>query len=266
MKTVIIIPARYSSVRFPGKPLKKLSIGNGVRKPLIQLSWEAARKVKNVEEVFVATDDDRIRIESESFGAKVIMTSKECKNGTERCAEAIGKINFDGDIVVNFQGDAPLTPEWFVEDLIQAFEKNPTTQMATPVLRLDEGSLNSFRLDRISGRVGGTTVVFDGDGNALYFSKEIIPYFDKKRLKRSETYPIFHHVGVYAYRRKLLLNYNSWKESNLELLEGLEQLRFLENGYSIKCVPVDSKGRTFWELNNPEDVARIEKEINKNIA
>ena len=266
MKTVVIIPARYSSVRFPGKPLKMLSVGDIQKKTLIQLSWEAACKIDNVEEVFVATDDERIRIEAQSFGAKVVMTSKDCKNGTERCAEAIDKLNFDGDIVVNFQGDAPLTPEWFIEDLIEAFNENADTQIATPVLRLDRALLNAFKLDRRSGRVGGTTVVFDNEGNALYFSKEIIPYFDKKRLKRSETYPIFHHVGVYAYRRKPLLNYNSWKESNLELLEGLEQLRFLENGYSIKCVPVDSKGRTFWELNNPEDVARIEKEINKNIA
>tara|TARA_B100000287_G_scaffold251504_1_gene236328 strand:- start:490 stop:1317 length:828 start_codon:yes stop_codon:yes gene_type:complete len=263
MKTVIIIPARYSSVRFPGKPLKKLSIGNGVRKPLIQLSWEAARKVKNVEEVFVATDDDRIRIESESFGAKVIMTSKECKNGTERCAEAIDNIKFDGDLVVNFQGDAPLTPEWFVQGLIQVFKKEPDTQMATPVLKLDKESLNGFKLDRISGRVGGTTVVFSSSGNALYFSKEIIPYFDEKRLKQSKNFPIFHHVGVYAYRPEILLKYKKWKEGTLELLEGLEQLRFLENSCSIKCVLVDSRGRSFWELNNPEDVAKIENIISK---
>ena len=149
MKTVIIIPSRYSSVRFPGKPLVRLSVGQGVQKSLIQLSWEAACRVKNIEEVFVATDDDRIRLESESFGAKVIMTSKECKNGTERCAEAIKNINFDGDIVVNFQGDAPLTPEWFVEDLLEVLKKEPTTQMVTPVLRLDKKTLADFRLERI---------------------------------------------------------------------------------------------------------------------
>ena len=264
MKTVIIIPARYASVRFPGKPLVKLSVGDELQKSLIQLSWEAACRVKNVEMVFVATDDERIRVEAESFGARVIMTSKECKNGTERCAEAIKNINFVGDIVVNFQGDAPLTPEWFVEDLIQAFEKNSDTQMATPVLRLDDRSLKEFRLDRKSGRVGGTTVVSDNNSNALYFSKEIIPYFDEKHIKLKENCPVFHHVGVYAYRPETLLNYNLWKESNLEVLEGLEQLRFLENGNSIKCVLVDSKGRLFWELNNPEDVIRIEKAIHEN--
>ena len=262
MRTVIIIPARFSSVRYPGKPLVKLSVGDEQRKSLIQLSWEAASRVKNVDDVFVATDDKRIQVEAESFGARVIMTSKKCRNGTERCAEAIKNINFVGDIVVNFQGDAPLTPEWFVEDLIRTFEKDSNTQMATPVLRLDDSSLKEFRHDRRSGRIGGTTVVFDKHYNALYFSKELIPFFNEKNLKKREEIPVFHHVGVYAYRTETLLNYYSWKESNLEVLEGLEQLRFLENAYSIKCVMVDSRGRTFWELNNPEDVLRIEKLIN----
>ena len=263
MKTVIIIPARYSSVRFPGKPLVKLSIGRGFQKSLIQLSWEAACRVKNVEHIVVATDDERIRSEAESFGAKVVMTSEKCRNGTERCAEALKKLNLNADLIVNLQGDAPLTPEWFVEDLIEAFKKNPDTQMATPVLRLDKDSLNSFRLDRKSGRVGGTTVVFDSNNNALYFSKEIIPFFDEKRSTYTETCPIFHHVGVYAYRPENLLRYHTWKESNLEALEGLEQLRFLENRCTIKCVLVESKGRTFWELNNPEDVTKIENAIRK---
>ncbi len=166
-------------------------------------------------------------------------------------------------MIVNLQGDAPLTPEWFVEDLIEAFKKNPDTQMATPVLRLDKDSLNMFRRDRNSGRVGGTTVVFDNKHNALYFSKEIIPFFDEKRLMHGEVYPIFHHVGVYAYRPEILSKYHTWEESNLEALEGLEQLRFLDNRCSIKCVLVDSKGKTFWELNNPEDVMKIEKAIRK---
>ena len=263
MRTIVIIPARYASTRFPGKPLKRLSIGGGQYKSLIQLSWESASKVKSVKEIFIATDDKRIQIEAKSFGAKVIMTSKDCINGPERCAEAIENIDFDGDVVVNFQGDAPLTPEWFVQDLIQVLKKKPDTQMATPVLRLDEESLNEFRLDRASGRVGGTTAVFDNGGNALYFSKEIIPYFEEKRSKQDKNCPIFHHVGVYAYRPEILLRYKKWKQSNLEVLEGLEQLRFLENGCAIKCVLVDSRGRKFWELNNPEDVVKIENIVSE---
>ena len=101
--------------------------------------------------------------------------------------------------------------------------------------------------------------------NALYFSKELLPFFNENDVKQREESPVFHHVGVYAYKTETLLNYSSWKESNLEVLEGLEQLRFLENACAIKCVIVDSRGRTFWELNNPEDVLRIEKVINKKI-
>ena len=266
MKTIVIIPARYASERFPGKPLKRLYVGGGQYKSLIQLSWEAASKVKNVGEIFIATDDKRIQVEAQSFGAKVTMTSEDCLNGTERCAEAIDNINFDGDLVINFQGDAPLTPSWFVEELIKVFKEDVNAQIATPVLRLDARGLKAFRLDRSDGRVGSTTVVFDTDWNALYFSKEAIPYFDEKRLKKGEASPIFHHVGVYAYRPNILLNYKTWKVGNLELLEGLEQLRFLENKCSIKCVLVDSKSRALWELNNPGDVLRIERAINKDMS
>ena len=266
MRTIVIIPARYASTRFPGKPLTKLSIGAGRYKSLIQLSWESASKIKNVKEIFIATDDKRIQVEAETFGAKVIMTSEDCMNGTERCAEAMDSINFDGDLVVNFQGDAPLTPSWFVEDLIQVFKEDVNAQIATPVLKLDTTALRAFRLDRSNGRVGGTTVVFDADWNALYFSKEIIPYLDEKRFKGGEASSIFHHVGVYAYRPNILLNYKKWKASNLELAEGLEQLRFLENKCSVKCVLVDGKGRAFWELNNPEDVPRIEQVINASMS
>ena len=266
MRAIVIIPARYASTRFPGKPLKRLSIGGGRYKSLLQLSWESARKIKSAKEIFIATDDKRIQVEAETFGAKVIMTSKDCMNGTERCAEAIDDMNFDGDLVINFQGDAPLTPSWFVDDLIQVFKEDTTVQIATPVLKLDKITLKAFRLDRSNGRVGGTTVVFDTDWNALYFSKEIIPYSDEKRLNKGDGSSIFHHVGVYAYRPNILLNYKTWEASNLELSEGLEQLRFLENKCSVKCVLVDGKGREFWELNNPEDVPRIEKVINEGMG
>ena len=160
MRTIVIIPARYASTRFPGKALKKLSIGGGRYKSLIQLSWEAASKIKSVEEIFIATDDKRIQVEAETFGAKVIMTSEDCMNGTERCAEAIDNINFDGDLVINFQGDAPLTPPWFVESLIQAMDKDDKSSMATPVVRLDRLTYGHFLEDRKKGLVGGTTSVF----------------------------------------------------------------------------------------------------------
>jgi 3-deoxy-manno-octulosonate cytidylyltransferase (CMP-KDO synthetase) len=133
-----------------------------------------------------------------------------------------------------------------------------TVEMATPVLRCDGLTLNMFREDRRNGRVGGTTAVFDQNWDALYFSKEVLPFTDKTYADDEQT-PVYHHVGAYAYRPTSLARYIRWPERSLERLEGLEQLRLLEHGVKIRCVLVDAQGRVFWELNNPVDVARIEK-------
>ena len=260
MKAVIIIPARYGSTRYPGKPLVPLRTREG-KKSLIQLSWEAANKVSGISEIYVATDDKRIEEHAVAFGAKVIRTSSKCKNGTERCAEAVSNARLEAEIIVNFQGDAPLTPSWFVEEIIASLKADKSADMATPVLRLDRKSYNLFFEDRKSDRVGGTTVVFDKDMYALYFSKELIPFFEISKIEQDKTTPCYHHVGVYAYRKNILREYLSWPESNLEKLEGLEQLRFLSENKKVKCVEVSSRGNVFWELNNPEDVQRIEKVI-----
>ena len=129
--------------------------------------------------------------------------------------------------------------------------------MATPVLACDGRAHASFLEDRASGRVGGTTAVFGRDRHALYFSKEVIPYTGTRYPDTART-PVFHHVGVYAYRPDALRAYPGWPVGPLEELEGLEQLRFLENGRRVLCVEVEARGRQFWELNNPEDVPRIE--------
>jgi len=260
VKTIILIPARYASTRYPGKPLVMLTGKDGVPKSLIQRSWEAASAVEGVSSVYVCTDDDRIKSVAEAFGASVIMTSESCANGTERCAEAMHKLKESADLYVNLQGDAPLTPAWFVEDLIREMKTYPDTQMATPVLRCDAQTYANFVEDRQNGRVGGTTAVFDRHMNALYFSKEVIPYTGKT-FYEGDTIPVFHHVGVYAYRGEALNSYLKWPVGPLETYEGLEQLRFLENGMAIRCVEVDGRGRVFWELNNPVDVARIEQVI-----
>lgn len=257
MKTIILIPARYASSRYPGKPLVMLKDRDGHAKSLIQRSWEAAMAVRGVDEVYVATEDDRIKAAAEAFGAKVVMTAESCANGTERCADALKNLGTTADIVVNLQGDAPLTPSWFVEALIDEMKANPDVQMATPVLRCDAETYANFVEDRKNGRVGGTTAVFDKSMNALYFSKEVLPYTGKAFAAGDEI-PVFHHVGVYGYRQSALDAYMGWETGPLERYEGLEQLRFLENGTPIRCVEVDGRGRVFWELNNPVDVARIE--------
>lgn len=257
MSVLIVIPARYASTRYPGKPLVALTGAQGMKQTLIERSWRAACAVSGVDRVVVATDDTRISDAAKAFGAEVVMTSENCANGTERCAEAHAALGGGYDIVVNLQGDAPLTPHWFVESLVQGLLDDPQAEIATPVLRCDGATLNSLLEDRRAGRVGGTTAVFGTDNRGLYFSKEVIP-FTGKAFAEADPTPVFHHVGVYAYRPDALSQYAGWPTGPLERLEGLEQLRFLENGRAVLCVEVEAKGREFWELNNPEDVPKLE--------
>lgn len=258
MSVLVAIPARFASTRYPGKPLVPLTGATGASRSLIERSWRAARQVSGVDRVVVATDDDRIRESCEAFGAEVVMTSSDCVNGTERCAETHKALGEGFEIVVNLQGDAPLTPHWFIEDLVAGLRAAPDAGVATPVLRCDGAALNGFLADRREGRVGGTTAVFAADHSALYFSKEVIPFTSKHYGDYEET-PVFHHVGVYAYRPDALAAYPTWPTGPLEQLEGLEQLRFMENGRKVLCVEVQARGRQFWELNNPEDVPRLER-------
>ncbi len=260
MKTVILIPARYASTRYPGKPLAMLTLPDGTKQSLIHLSWAAARQVRGVDAVHVVTDDERIAQAARGFGASVLMTGPECENGTARCAQALERHGLDADLIVNLQGDAPLTPPWFVEDLIAAMANDPDAQVATPVLQCDAVTYGHFVEDRKAGRVGGTTAVFDTRHHALYFSKEVLPYIDPGKVPDHDL-PVYHHVGVYAYRPAALRAYTGWPAGRLEQLEGLEQLRFLEHGQTVACVEVDGRGRVFWELNNPADIPRIEQAL-----
>ena len=257
MSVLVVIPARYASTRYPGKPLVLLTGAGGQSRSLIERSWLAAKAVSGVDRVVVATDDDRIRNACQGFGAEVVMTSSNCVNGTERCAEAHAALGGGYDIVVNFQGDAPLTPHWFVEDLVAGLRADAEAGVATPVLRCDGAALNGFLADRKAGRVGGTTAVFAADKSAMYFSKEVVPYTTETYADDAPT-PVFHHVGVYAYRPDALAAYPGWPTGALERLEGLEQLRFMECGRRVLCVEVEARDRQFWELNNPEDVPKLE--------
>lgn len=257
MSVLICIPARYPSVRYPGKPLVKLRGATGQLRSLVQRTWETAQQVSGIDRVVVATDDDRIRDAATAFGAEVLLTSDACLNGTERCAEALTALGGGFDIVVNLQGDAPLTPVWFVENLVSGLAAHPTAEVATSVLRCDGRALNRFLDDRRAGRVGGTTAVFTSDKRALYFSKEVIPFTTQTCPDTAQT-PVFHHVGLYAYRPSALAAYPLWPVGPLEQMEGLEQLRFLEQEHLVLCIEVEARGRQFWELNNPEDVPRIE--------
>lgn len=250
---VVVIPARFQSQRFQGKPLAMLRGAHGQAKSLIQRSWEAGCAVPNVAKVIVATDDSRIAEHARAFGAEVMMTSPNAANGTERCAEVATRLP-EAELIVNLQGDAPLTPPEFVSAVVAAMEGE---EMATPVLRADQQTLHRFREDRKKGCVGGTTAVFDTSGRALYFSKEVLPYADNLGPEDA----VYHHVGLYAYRAETLRRYTAWPMGRLERIEGLEQLRFLENGVDVRCVEVEAKGRVFWEVNNPVDIERVEKAL-----
>lgn len=253
----IIIPARFASSRYPGKPLVPLNGAWGTAKPLIQRSWECARAIPGIRAVYVATDDARIADAVRGFGGKVVMTAPGCRNGTERCAEAAAALGLTEDIVVNLQGDAPLTPDFVVAPLISALVADPGTAMTTPALRTSAETYAHLTGDAAMGRVGGTTVVTTGNGRALYFSKRILPFVPAALVARAHEMVLL-HLGVYAYRCDALARYAGRPQSALEALEGLEQLRFLEDDSPVRVVSFDPVGWDCVELNNPEDVPVIE--------
>ena len=259
MNSIILIPARYQSSRYPGKPLVPLMGAGGKSKPLIQRSVEAARRVRGVSGVFVTTDDERIADACALFGVGVIMTSPQCRNGTERCAEALESLH-GPDLIVNFQGDALLTPPTFVEALISRMQADSTTHVATPAIRLRSSEVRTLLAEEAAGRVGGTSVVTDDRQHALYFSKRLIPHLPDGALD-GEMSPVRMHVGVYAYRPEALERYLATPASELEALEGLEQLRFLSAGIPVAVVDVETPAFALRELNNPSDVAPIERAL-----
>jgi 3-deoxy-manno-octulosonate cytidylyltransferase (CMP-KDO synthetase) len=258
VNAVILIPARYQSSRYPGKPLVGLTGSTGAVKPLIHRSVEAARRVAGVSGVFVVTDDERIADACLLARVGVIMTSSECRNGTERCAEAQSQLH-EADLVINFQGDALLTPKHFVEALIERMQR-VDVDVATPAIRLRSSEDRALQAEEAAGRVGGTSVVTDSEGRALYFSKRLIPHLPAGSLD-GEMSPVRLHVGVYAYRPSALTAYAQTPPSELERLEGLEQLRFLDRGMPVAVVDVEPPPFALRELNNPEDVAPIEEAL-----
>lgn len=250
-----MIPARHASSRFPGKPLTPLTGSTGIAKPLIQRSWETARAIDGVRLVVIATDDERIADAARRFGAHVVMTPTTCTNGSERCSAALAMLSRDIDIVVNLQGDAPLTPPEAVPALIEAL-RDPTVAVATPAMPVSPAVYRRLLDDQRAGRVGGTTVVCNAAGDALYFSKALLPYVPAER-QNDENLPVRLHLGVYAYRRTALLRYADLAPCALELFEGLEQLRFLDAGIPVRVVDIALQ-EDVWELNNPADVEPIE--------
>ena len=262
MRSVVVIPARYGSTRLPGKPLAMIA-GQTMLQRVVRIAQAATRDLTNVT-LLVATDDDRIMAHCRDLAVTAVMTPESCQNGTERAEMAIRQLPQEPDFILNLQGDAPLTPPDFLTAMIQSFAQSPC-DMVTPVTRLSWAQLDTLRDNKKTTPASGTCAVFDEKtGRAFWFSKNIIPLMRKESTLReqSDQSPIFRHIGLYGYSRAMLAAYNDLPESHFEALEGLEQLRALENGYHIRCVPVDYRGRASMSgVDSPEDVSRAEAMI-----
>ena len=240
MKFIAIIPARYASTRFPGKPLAMLG-----GKTVIQRVYEQAVSV--VGEAYVATDDERIRKAVEAFGGQAVMTRVDHKSGTDRIEEAAEKIGTDADVIINVQGDEPFIQRSQIETLCRQFD-DPQTQIATLGKRFDsiEATENP----------NSPKIVCDLKGYALYFSRSVIPYVrGKETAEWLRHYPFLKHLGIYAYRREVLAEITQLPQSPLEVAESLEQLRWLQNGYRIRVgeTDVETVG-----IDTPDDLKRAE--------
>lgn len=248
MKFIAIIPARYASTRFPGKPLAMLG-----GKPVIQRVYEQAKAVLG--KAYVATDDDRIRETVEQFGGQAIMTRADHKSGTDRIEEAAEKIGLDADVIINVQGDEPFIQPSQIETLMHLFDA-PETQIGT--LGKPFESIEAIE------NPNSPKIVTDNRGFALYFSRSVIPYIrGKERDSWFGEYPFLKHLGIYAYRREVLAAVTKLPMSSLEKAESLEQLRWLQNGYRIRVglTDIETVG-----IDTPEDLTRAEEFLLKHLA
>jgi 3-deoxy-manno-octulosonate cytidylyltransferase (CMP-KDO synthetase) len=240
MRILGIIPARYGSSRFPGKPLIDLK-----GKTMIRRVVEGAAKSTLLTQLVVATDDQRIVDEVAGFGGNVMLTDSGHPTGTDRCAEIVRNLPEQYDVVINIQGDEPLVDARQLDQLLQAFN-DPQVQIATLASRkIDlEDILNPNRIK----------VVIDKDHSALYFSRSPIPNFANAKGEPLEIYPFLRHIGLYAYRSEVLLQLSQLEETLLEKIESLEQLRWLYNGYAIQVVETEIETPN---IDTPEDVAKV---------
>ena len=240
INAIAVIPARYASTRLPGKAL--VSLGG---KPMIQRVWERVRQASSVSEVIVATDDNRIRSVVEGFGGKVAMTRADHRSGTERVAE-VAVAHKEGDIFVNVQGDEPLIEPAAIDAAVEAISEDAEVSVATLVVPITKPA------DIMDPNI--VKAVLDFDDNALYFSRAPIPWV------RDVGGPVhaqhLKHLGLYAFRREALLEFATFPQGDLEKIEQLEQLRWLENGYRIRAVETEYDSVS---VDMPEDVTRVEQ-------
>eukprot|EP00217_Crustomastix_stigmatica_P010960 CAMPEP_0183797136 /NCGR_PEP_ID=MMETSP0803_2-20130417/14680_1 /TAXON_ID=195967 /ORGANISM="Crustomastix stigmata, Strain CCMP3273" /LENGTH=313 /DNA_ID=CAMNT_0026041795 /DNA_START=38 /DNA_END=976 /DNA_ORIENTATION=+ len=235
-----VIPARYASTRFPGKPLVQI-----LGKPMIQRTYEQAKKAVKLDRLVVATDDERIAEACRACGAEVVMTGEDIPNGTERCNEAASKLKESYDIVVNIQGDEPLIEPEIIDEVVQALQDAPDAVYSTPC--------TSLKPEEVEMR-GRVKCITDQNGYAIYFSRGMLPY--NKKGVVDPKHPYLLHLGLQCYDRGFLKKYGSMPATPLQLQEDLEQLKVIENGYKIKVITVDHKAHG---VDEPEDVQSVEE-------
>ncbi len=239
-KALGVIPARLGSTRLPEKILREIA-----GKPMIQRVWECAKKAKKLEDVVVACDDARIQKCVEGFGGKAFMTRADHPNGTSRIAEVMGQ--FKHDWVINIQGDQPLVDPAALDEMVSIFETSPKTEVLTFAVRMtDKASYENPNVVK---------VVCDAEGDALYFSRATVPFFQGKQ---DCGFSFLKHLGVYGYRRDFLLQFVAWESGVLERIEKLEQLRILERGRSIRVIETKYD---FISVDTEEDLKEVESRL-----
>jgi 3-deoxy-manno-octulosonate cytidylyltransferase (CMP-KDO synthetase) len=258
---LIIIPARYSSTRLPGKPLLMIA-GKTMLQRVCEIAQQAAAQLPGVG-VLVATDDMRILEHATAIGVNAVMTPSECATGTDRLIAAIEQLPVKPNSVINFQGDSPLTPVAILTALLAKLTSSKTNTVVTPMVQLSWAALDSLRTTKQTTPFSGTTVVVNTDQEALWFSKQIIPAIrDEAKLRASSNLsPIYQHLGLYGYTLDMLQTFAKLPSGYYEQLEGLEQLRLLENGYKIHTVKVELPDLRAWRGVDTLDDAKLVEQL-----
>lgn len=257
MTIAIIIPARYGSTRFPGKPLAMIG-GQTMLSRVVNVARAAAENDKDIR-IAVTTDDDRIAAHAREIGVECLRTAPECPTGSDRAYQAAMQMSPAPDFVINLQGDTPFTPPLILTRMIEEIRLHgPKIHVVTPVHQLSWEDLDRLRESKKTTPFSGTTVIRKGT-SAIWFSKQIIPAI-RKEDRSQEKSPVFQHIGIYGFAMKALERFVSLPPSLYETLEGLEQLRLIENGIDVQTIAVNAPpGSLSSGIDTPEDLKRAEK-------
>ena len=260
MKTLIVIPSRYASTRFPQKPLHLIA-GKSLLSRVAAIAAHCAASDENVSYV-VATDHERIEAHAKAIGAPVVMTDPDLPSGTDRALAAAKLAAPDAEFVVNLQGDAPFTPPSYISGIVEA-GRTSELDAVTPIVQMSWAALDEVRERKKETPFSGTSCIVNAQNEALWFSKNILPAIRKEDQLRatSDLSPVWRHIGLYGYKRAALVRFVSLPEGHYERLEGLEQLRFLEHGMRIQAVKVDPSPTAMWGIDTPQDAEHAEKLI-----